>query len=494
MFDDIETAGKAIGDRLAFNDDFKRSDITDFAVAARDIVMGKRRIDPELLTNAKQLLPQIQLQIDGEARFPAGVRIGTFVHSPICVILASANGEPCPVPTNAVDILAWLRRKTGWDIGVDALTERAIGIRLPSAARELAELHVQDPVSFYLQMSFEFGHPGLDATVAYPICPRLHGERHWTFHAKRRLVDVMKQLAEWCRAIAIADYLFQREAAHHLALRDYVDSRVTLHKASPHIRSIVESIPLPVPMLKAILDNGKPFAVQNMMAEFERVVMPSVHHGNGTKRPLYHFYGLGAVDVLMVAFLDILCVSRGISAPSSALSGPHVRHPHFEHFGQDRLIEIVEATINKRWPNYDATIKQDAALRAKILRRRYARASVVSGSAYRFDPEFWSRPERDARLFQRLATMTCAGCWTLRTRFPSIRRANGSPLKRARKRRERVRVGLMSGANPASRGSICVSLTPRSSIDDNSFGGTLGGYVWPKAAKRACRPSSARSN
>lgn len=404
MFDEVKIAAQAIADRLLFNDEYQRADITDYAVIARDFILGKHRPDEALLAQIHKEAGQIEVQLNLEANFPAGVRIGTFWYSPVRSISALANGCPSEVPTKEADLLKWLRRETGWADTIDDWIDRSTGVRLPVLAHELAKLHLQDPVSFYLLMCFEFEHPALDTTIAYPPSERGFRERLWPFHIKAKLFDVMKQIAEWRRAVAIHAYLTEREDADHLALRHYVEMHSTGLKPPAHIETIIDAMPLPVPMLRSCLDFSKKLSGANMIAEFERVMMPTAEHGNGTRRPLYHFYGLNPVEVLMVAFLDILCTRRNIAPSSNAINRTHARKPNFEHFGQDRLNTVIETTLASLWPNRAILVKEDAALRAKILRRRYARASAVVGSAYRFDPTFWSRPERDARMFERLAT------------------------------------------------------------------------------------------
>lgn len=404
MFDEVQIAAQAIADRLSFNDKYQRADITTYAVVARDLVLGKHKPDADLLMQIQNEAVQIEAQLKLEASFPAGVRIGTFLYSPVRSISALANGRPSEVPTKEADLLKWLRRETGWADTIDHRIDSSTGVTLPILARELAKLHLQDPVSFYLLMCFEFEHPDLDITVAYPPSERGLRERAWPFHIKAKLFDVMEQIAEWRRAVAIHRYLIEREDADHLALRHYVQMHSTGLKPPAHIETIIDAMPLPVPMLRACLDSSKELSGANMMAEFERVMTPTIEHGNGTRRPLYHYYGLDPVEVLMVAFLDIMCMRRSIAPSSNAINGPHVRKPNFEHFGQDPLTDVIGDTLASLWPNRAILVKEDAALRSKILRRRYARASAVAGSAYRFDPTFWSRPERDARMFEKLAT------------------------------------------------------------------------------------------
>lgn len=404
MFDEVQNAAQAIADRLLFNDEYQRADITDYAVIARDFILAKHRPDAALLAQIHKEAVQIEAQLKLEANFPAGARMGTFLYSPVRVISALANGCPSQVPTREADLLDWLRRETGWADTIDERIDSSTGVTLPILAHELAKLHLQDPVSFYLLMCFEFEHPDLDITVAYPPSKRRLRERLWPFHIKAKLFDVMKQIAEWRRAVAICGYLMEREDADHLALRHYVQMHSIGLKPPAHIETIIDAMPLPVPMLRACLDGSKELSGANMMAEFERVIMPTTEHGNGTRRSLYHYYGLNPVEVLMVAFLDILCTRRNIAPSSNAINELHVRKPNFEHFGQDRLNDVIECTLESLWPHGTILIKQDVALRSKILRRRFARASAVAGSAYRFDPTFWSRPERDARMFEKLAT------------------------------------------------------------------------------------------
>lgn len=404
MFDEVKIAAQAIADRLLFNDEHQRADITDYAVVARDFILGKHKPDAALLAQIHKEAGQIEAQLNLEANFPAGVRIGTFLYSPVRSISALANGCPSEVPTKEADLLDWLRRETGWENTIDHLIDIGTGVTLPVLARELAKLHLHDPVSFYLLMCFEFEHPNLDTAVAYPPSKKRLRERLWPFHIKAKLFDVMTQIAEWRRAVAICRYLIERENADHLALRHYVQMHSTGLKPPAHIETIFDAMPLPVPMLRACLDSSIELSGANMMAEFERVMTPTIEHGNGTRRPLYHYYGLNPVEVLMVAFLDTMCARRGIAPSSNAINDPHVRKPNFEHFGQDRLKTVIVVTLDSLWPNRAILVKEDAALRSKILRRRYARASAVAGSAYRFDPAFWSRPERDARMFERLAT------------------------------------------------------------------------------------------
>lgn len=404
MFDEVQIAAQAIADRLSFNDKYQRADITKYAVVARDLVLGKSKPDADLLIQIHKEAVQIEAQLRLEGNFPAGARIGSVWHSPVSVISALMNGCPSQVPTKEADLLRWLRRATGWENTIDHLIDISTGVTLPVLARELSKLHVQDPVSFYLLMCFEFEHPALDITVTYPPSKRRVLERLWPFHIKATLFDVMRQIAEWSRAVAIHRYIMERHGADHLALRQHVEKHSNGLKSSAHIETIIDAMPLPVPMLRSCLDGSKELSGANMMAEFERVIMPTTEHGNGTRRPLYHFYGLNPVEVLMVAFLDILCTRRNIAPSSNAINEPHARKPNFEHFGQDRLKTVIVVTLDSLWPNRAILVKEDAALRSKILRRRYARASVVAGSAYRFDPTFWSRPERDARMFERLAT------------------------------------------------------------------------------------------
>ena len=404
MFEEIDVAAEAIAGRLSFNELHERTDITDYAVVARDIAIGLYQPDALRSMLSDEEAAQIETQLTSEQNFPAGVRIGTFVHSPVRTIIAFKCQKKSPVPVTKADILTWLRCKTGWPVDLDELIDRATGVRLPVLAGELAKLHRKDPVSFYLLMSFEFSHLSLDVSITYPPSEKMRGEHQWPFHTKATLIDVMMQIAEWCRAIAIADYLFEREDAHHLALRDFAKGRLTGVRPSDHIFTIIDSMPLSVPMLRACLDGSKALSRADIMAEFERIAMPSLKHGNGTKRPLYHFYGLGPIDVLMVAFLDILSTRRAIAPSSDAVNGPHVRRPNLGQFGQGPLEDVIQGTLTSRWAKRNNIIKQDAALRAKILRRRYARTSKVAGSAYRFDLEFWAQTERDAGLFQRLAT------------------------------------------------------------------------------------------
>ena len=404
MNKETQTATQAIVDRLHYNDIHNRADIIKFAIAARDIVLGKQPC-AGLLSKIQQMAPQIEEQLAAECQFPPGVRLDTFSHSPVLAILACANGGKSTVPVTKGDILSWLRRETGWDKSLDDLVDRATGVRLPVLATELAKLHLQEPVSFYLLMSFQFEHDRLDTTITCPASERHKGERLRPFHREGKLIDAVRAIAEWMRAIAIAHYLFGRQDAHHLVLRERMLGVAPNGSPTDHVTTVIDAMPLPIPMLRVLLNGTRPFAVADMLAEFERVLMPSLELGNGTKRPLYHFWGLGYVEVLMVAFLDIVCVRRAIAAPSNATNGVHVREPHFEHFGQLLLVKVVEGTITNRWPDQYIELKEDAALRSKILRRRYARASVVVGSAYRFDPAFWSNTERDAPLFARLAML-----------------------------------------------------------------------------------------
>ncbi len=138
MFEEVNAAAGAIAGRLSYNDLNNRSDIIDYAVVARDIATGRCQPDALRQVQIDEQAAQIETQLTNEQNFPAGVRIGTFIHSPVRAILAVKNGEKSPVPVTKADVSAWLRYKTGWHVDLDELIDRATGVRLPVLAGELA--------------------------------------------------------------------------------------------------------------------------------------------------------------------------------------------------------------------------------------------------------------------------------------------------------------------------------------------------------------------
>ncbi|MFN5127310.1 MAG: hypothetical protein ACK519_06405 [Sphingomonadaceae bacterium] len=325
--------------------------------------------------------------------------MGSFALSPVALIAEAMDGQVRPM--NQARILELLRQALSVEAELEAFLETSVGISLSELADQLANLFKTDPVSFFCLMNFEFEHLPKGFEAAYPPSKPAKGDRLWAFHKPVPLAKVMMILAELRRVFAIVSYLCARRQIDHMLFRTHCKPKAATKfgRNNRELLSLIDAMPLAIPMLAAALtENQNPFGVG--IDEINRLLKPSLQMGNSKRRPMFHYYGLDAVDVVLVGLLEVVRFAREDQNDQPALARCRGQNGSILSLLQLQNLELL---IAARWPSLANQITFDRALRAHRVLSLYVDGTDFLGRAYRFDPSLWQSPTIDAQTYQRRA-------------------------------------------------------------------------------------------
>lgn len=395
-------AAEAVSTVVQYQDAHGNDDITRFSVAAHRCLSGGSTLKADR-DAASHLSGLMTAMIANEAGLPAGVRLRSFCYSPITALSDVAiPGAKC-IPTTPSGLEAWLREATGWDSGFDPLIRKAAGFDLKLMAKAMVALFASDLIAFFHLLNFNFG-PHLDACAvmvpAHTDKANKAAKRSCPFFTPVRLATQMQRIAEWQRIAAIVDHLYRHRRLRHVAFRNASNAPKLADRMQRGkcLQAILCAQPLPVPMLAASLFG---LNLTDQIAELNRVLMPGLGAANSKQRPLYHFYGLDYVDVLLVGWLSLVCDARGVGLVKSGVRGRHALAKRIGYGDVD--LASFAASCASRWPDIVSDVTHDRLQRARALLLNWWNSDALFGSAFAFDPARWRDPECDAALFRKLA-------------------------------------------------------------------------------------------